>query len=92
MTRTRTSEAVSAPIIGEMASQTYLCMIGSTTVQPYNDPSLEPTELGGSVFVPPNKLIWRATEEYGFERFPFENSDDVMGVWDGSQFVVTVRI
>ncbi|TFK79186.1 FAD/NAD(P)-binding domain-containing protein, partial [Polyporus arcularius HHB13444] len=62
----------------------------STTVQPYNDPSLEPTELGGSVFVPPNKLIWRATEEYGFERFPFENSDDVMGVWDGSQFVVTV--
>ncbi|KAI0764680.1 FAD/NAD(P)-binding domain-containing protein [Fomes fomentarius] len=60
----------------------------STTVQPYGDMTLEPVELGGSVFVSVNKNLWRATEEYGFQRIRFENEEDVMGIWDGSEFVI----
>ena len=63
---------------------------GSTIVQPYNDPTLEPVELGGSVFVSANKNMWRAVDEYGFERMKFENDEDVMGIWDGEKFVLTV--
>ncbi|KAI0683527.1 Prenylcysteine lyase-domain-containing protein [Earliella scabrosa] len=62
----------------------------STIVQPYNDPTLEPVELGGSVFVSANKNMWRAVDEYGFERMKFENDEDVMGIWDGEKFVLTV--
>ena len=59
-------------------------------MQPYGDESLEPIELGGSVFVRANKVLWRATEEYGLERFRFENKEDEMGIWDGQKFVLTV--
>ena len=64
---------------------------GSTIVQPYDDPSLDPVELGGSVFVSVNKNLWRAVDEYGLERFKFESDDDVVGIWDGHKFVVSVR-
>ncbi|KAI0655027.1 Prenylcysteine lyase-domain-containing protein [Cubamyces menziesii] len=59
----------------------------STVVQPYDMPELEPVELGGSVFVEVNKNLWRAVDEFGFERIPFENASDVVGIWDGQEFV-----
>ena len=60
-------------------------------MQPYDMPELEPVELGGSVFVEVNKNLWRAVDEFGFELIPFENASDVVGIWDGQGFVVTVR-
>ena len=59
-------------------------------VQPYDMPELEPVELGGSVFVEVNKNLWRAVDEFGFERIPFENASDVVGIWDGQEFVAMV--
>ena len=65
---------------------------GSTTVYPYDDPSLEPHELGASIFVKVNKNMWRAVDEFGLERIKFDSDDDegVMGIWDGHEFVLTV--
>ncbi|KAI0635392.1 Prenylcysteine lyase-domain-containing protein [Trametes polyzona] len=65
----------------------------STTVFPYEDESLEPVELGASIFVKVNKNLWRAVDEFGLERTDFEGSDegddDTMGIWDGHEFVLT---
>ncbi|KAI1792233.1 FAD/NAD(P)-binding domain-containing protein [Ganoderma leucocontextum] len=63
----------------------------STTVYPYDDPSLEPHELGASIFVKANKNMWRAVDEFGLERVKFDGDDDegVMGIWDGHEFLLT---
>ncbi|KAI0354058.1 FAD/NAD(P)-binding domain-containing protein [Trametes cingulata] len=62
----------------------------STTVFPYEDESLEPVELGASIFVKVNKNLWRAVDEFGLERVNFLDDDtEVMGIWDGHQFVLT---
>ena len=37
-----------------------------------------------------NKNLWRATEEFGLERIDFGDDDNVMGIWDGKEFVLTV--
>lgn len=66
--------------------------VGSITVQPYNDSELEPMELGGSVFVKANKNLWRASDEFGFERFDFEEGSSTMAIWDGTEFLLKVRI
>ena len=64
---------------------------GSTTVHPYNDPTLSPIELGASIFVKANKNLWRATDEFGLERLKYDGDDnEVMGIWDGQEFVLTV--
>lgn len=57
---------------------------------PYDDISYEPVEQGASIFVQANKNLWRATEEFGFEKVDFEDGDDSMGVWDGEKFVMIV--
>ena len=36
--------------------------------------------------------MWRASEEFGFERVDFDDGDDTLGIWDGSKFVLTVRL
>lgn len=69
-----------------------LLLPGSTTVQPYDDSELEPIELGASIFVKANKNLWRASDEFGFERADFDDNDDSMGIWDGTKFLLTVRI
>ncbi|KAI0367266.1 FAD/NAD(P)-binding domain-containing protein [Pilatotrama ljubarskyi] len=62
----------------------------STTVFPYEDETLEPVELGASIFVKVNKNLWRAVDEFGLERVNFVDDDnEVMGIWDGQQFVLT---
>lgn len=60
---------------------------------PHDDPSTyEPVEQGASIFVKANKNLWRATDEFGLDRVDFEDGDDSMGVWNGEQFVVVVRL
>ncbi|TFK83419.1 hypothetical protein K466DRAFT_555076 [Polyporus arcularius HHB13444] len=64
----------------------------STTVFPYGDDSLAPVELGGSVFVKVNKILWRAVSEFGLELEDWrgDSGDDaVMGIWDGHEFLLT---
>lgn len=63
--------------------------IGSTTVQPYDDPRLEPIELGASIFVEVNKNMMRATREFGLNFANFDDGDS-LGIWDGKEFVLTV--
>ena len=66
---------------------------GSTTVYPYDDPELDPIELGASIFVKVNKNLWRASEEFGLERISFDgDSDEVLGIWDGQEFPLTVSV
>ena len=58
-------------------------------ITPYDD--LTPIELGASVFVKANKNMWRAVDEFGLERTGFDDEKEVMGIWDGEQFPLTVR-
>ena len=58
---------------------------------PYDDASLKEVELGASIFVKANKNLWRASEEFGFERADFEDESSVVGFWDGEHIVFTVR-
>ncbi|KAH7883946.1 FAD/NAD(P)-binding domain-containing protein [Phlebopus sp. FC_14] len=57
----------------------------STTVYPYNDSTLEPIELGASIFVDVNKNMMRAAKEFNLALKDFDESSD-MGIWDGSHF------
>ncbi|KAH9918096.1 Prenylcysteine lyase-domain-containing protein [Fomitopsis serialis] len=61
----------------------------STVVYPYNNTEYEAVELGASIFVKVNRNIWRATEEFGLERIGFGDDNNVMGIWDGQEFVLT---
>lgn len=66
----------------------------STTVYPYGNKSLEPVELGASVYVQANKNMWRATDEFNLTRFDFEDDgadDDAVGIWDGETFPFTMN-
>ena len=65
---------------------------GSTTVHPYNDKTLEPVELGASIFVEVNRNLWRASEEFNLTRIDYAaGGNDQLGIWDGTQFLFTVR-
>ncbi|KAI0318721.1 FAD/NAD-P-binding domain-containing protein [Amylostereum chailletii] len=62
----------------------------STTVYPYGNASFAPIELGASIFVPGNKNMWRASEEFNLTRANWEGEDSgLMGIWDGQAFVLT---
>lgn len=62
----------------------------STIVYPYNDTTLPPVELGGSIFVKANKNMWRASEEFNLTRRNFDDPNSTMGVWDGSSMLFSV--
>lgn len=98
-----TSGAINTRILDVSAEQAYVfsgmsvliavsLLVGSTTVQPHDDPSLSPVELGASIFVKVNKNLWRTSEEFGLERIVFgDEANAVMGLWNGDEFVLTVR-
>ena len=65
---------------------------GSTTVQPYGDSRLEALETGGSIFVQANRNLWRASDEFGLERIVWDTDSTNDGVWDGTEFRITVSI
>jgi prenylcysteine oxidase/farnesylcysteine lyase len=54
------------------------------TVSVYGEPSM-PLELGGSVFVAVNSIIYGAVKEFGLPLRDFD--EGVMAVWDGQSFV-----
>ena len=58
---------------------------------PYDNTSYVPVELGASVFVEVNKNMWRAVDEFNLTRTNFKDEDEVMGIWDGEKFLLTVR-
>ncbi|PAV22226.1 FAD NAD(P)-binding domain-containing [Pyrrhoderma noxium] len=59
----------------------------STVVFPHGNQSLDPVELGASIFVEANKNLWRATQEFNLTRLSFDDDDGTTGFWDGHQFV-----
>lgn len=63
----------------------------TTTVNALDDPSY-PTELGGSIFVKINHILYDAAEDFGLSTssansYRPQESDYSFGVWDGQQFV-----
>ena len=64
---------------------------GSTTVHPYDNTEYEPIELGASIFVKANKNLLRATREFNLSVYGFEDEVGALGIWDGKQFLHTVR-
>jgi prenylcysteine oxidase / farnesylcysteine lyase len=65
----------------------------TTTVNALNDTQY-PTELGGSIFVEINQILYNATRDFGLDARSAGHSSAVtsdydLGVWDGSRFVFT---
>lgn len=63
----------------------------STTVNALDDPAY-PTELGASIFVKINRILYDAAEEFGLQTSSANSarpaeSDYALGVWDGTEFV-----
>lgn len=57
------------------------------TVDAYGIPS-EPVEVGASIFVDVNKILWNATQDFDLElRDPNSDADRLTVIWDGDQFV-----
>ena len=56
------------------------------TVNVYGNAS-HPVELGASVFVPANKILYGAAKEFGLDTRGGFNGDRLMTVWDGDRFV-----
>lgn len=63
----------------------------STVVFPYDDHTLDPIELGASIFVVANKNLERAVQEFNLSKFAFDDDEDATGFWDGQEFVFVVR-
>jgi prenylcysteine oxidase/farnesylcysteine lyase len=63
----------------------------TTTVDAFDNPAY-PTELGGSIFVKINHILYNAAEDFGLStssanNFRPKESDYAFGIWDGAQFV-----
>jgi prenylcysteine oxidase/farnesylcysteine lyase len=67
----------------------------STTVNVFDDPAY-PIELGASIFVQVNYNLVNASRDLGLNVHSADHarpreSDDSIGIWDGSQFVFTLK-
>jgi prenylcysteine oxidase / farnesylcysteine lyase len=59
----------------------------STTENAYNDPT-QPVELGASIFVRANEILWNATQAFDLPLTdPGSDEAGLLGIWDGSTFV-----
>ncbi|CAI0653138.1 unnamed protein product [Colletotrichum noveboracense] len=59
------------------------------TVEAYDNP-LEQVELGASIFIEANQILYNASRRFGLPlKEPESGSDDFLGIWDGEQFVYT---
>ncbi|ROV96161.1 hypothetical protein VSDG_05006 [Cytospora chrysosperma] len=57
------------------------------TVDAYGNSS-EPVEVGASIFVNLNKILWNATRDFGLDlRDPSGEADSLTVIWDGDNFV-----
>ncbi|KAK4184290.1 putative prenylcysteine oxidase [Podospora australis] len=63
----------------------------SLTINAYDDP-LQPIELGASIFIEKNHILYSALQEFNLsKRIPDEDSDPTLGIWDGDKFVFTIN-
>ncbi|KAJ6092528.1 Prenylcysteine oxidase [Penicillium sp. IBT 16267x] len=67
----------------------------STTVDAFDDPAY-PIELGASIFVKVNQILMNASYDLGLfvlgaDHARPKQTDDSIGIWDGSNFVFTVQ-
>ncbi|KAJ5552160.1 Prenylcysteine oxidase [Penicillium frequentans] len=67
----------------------------STTVDAFDDPAY-PIELGASIFVEVNQILMNASYDLGLfvlgaDYARPKQTDDTIGIWDGSKFVFTVQ-
>jgi len=59
----------------------------SLTVDAYDDP-LQPVELGASIFVQVNQILWNATDNFNLTRIdPGADEKGTLAIWDGYSFV-----
>ncbi|KAL1900489.1 hypothetical protein Sste5346_002210 [Sporothrix stenoceras] len=61
------------------------------TAHAYDDPN-QPVELGASIFVEVNAILWNAASEFSLPLIPAGGNDDdggLLGIWDGDRFVYT---
>lgn len=57
------------------------------TVGAYDDPSI-PVELGASIFIQLNHILWDAAHEFNLSlRIPGPDEDELLAIWDGEGFV-----
>lgn len=57
------------------------------TVDAFDDP-LEPVEVGASIFVDVNKILWNATRDFALDlRDPSGDADRLTVIWNGNEFV-----
>ncbi|KAI1344507.1 Prenylcysteine oxidase [Xylariaceae sp. FL0016] len=57
------------------------------TVNVYDNP-LDPVELGASIFVEVNHILYNASNEFGLAlKDPGSDEDGLLGIWDGKKFV-----
>ncbi|CUA71609.1 hypothetical protein RSOLAG22IIIB_09699 [Rhizoctonia solani] len=62
----------------------------STTVRPYDDATIPTVELGASIYVDANKNIARAVKEFNLSTVEYGDENQETGIWDGSEFVLTL--
>ncbi|KAI9643190.1 hypothetical protein NHQ30_007806 [Ciborinia camelliae] len=63
----------------------------STTVNAYGN-SLEPVELGASIFVEVNAILKNASREFGLSPKSSNTEEaELLGIWDGTKFVYTQK-
>lgn len=65
-------------------------MPGSLTVYPHANDTLDPVELGASIFVKANKNLWRAVQEFNLTLRDLAGEDNDIGIWDGEQLLLSV--
>lgn len=59
----------------------------SLTVDAYGNIS-EPVELGASIFIEANKILWDASQSFGLDlKDPSSDADRLTVIWDGDKFV-----
>ncbi|ORY67170.1 Prenylcysteine lyase-domain-containing protein [Pseudomassariella vexata] len=57
------------------------------TVNVYDNP-IEPVELGASIFVKVNNILWQATQDFNLSVIePGTDEAGLLGIWDGDKFV-----
>ena len=61
------------------------------TINPFGNSS-QPVELGASIFIKKNQILFDTMEKFGLEpRDPDVGSDPEMGIWDGDHFVFQIN-
>lgn len=61
------------------------------TIDPFGNSS-QRVELGASIFIKKNKIMYDAMAEFDLSpRNPDEDADPTMGIWDGDEFVFTMN-